>query len=513
MNKVMDAKEAVKLVKDGDSVAITGSGGGLLEAGMVFEALEKRFLETGSPSSLTLVHTTGLGDRKIEGINRFAHEGMVKRVIGGHWGWSPNMQKMANEGKIEAYNLPQGVMSQQYREIAAKRPGVVTRVGAYTFVDPRISGGKLNSATTEDIVKIIEIEGREWLFYKAYPIDIAIIRGTTADLDGNIVMDKEPAVLDVLAMAQAAKNSGGKVICQVKYIAQPGTLDPRQVKVPGIYVDAVVVNASQMQTVEGEYNPAFSGELKVPIESLPVFKLNERKVVARRALMELNKGDIINLGYGMPDGVASVAAEEGMYNYLTMTVEQGLIGGIPAGGDIFGVASNPAAILDEPSQFDFYSGNGLDVTCLGMAQVDKNGNVNVSKFGPVIAGCGGFIDISQSAKKVVFCGTFTAGGLQFEISDGKASIVKEGKHIKFIDSVEHITFSGKYAREHGQTVLYVTERAVFELSPGGLILKEIAPGMDIEENILQYMKFKPLIPEKPKLMDARIFKDGLMRII
>ena len=512
MSKIVSAEKAVEVVQNGDTVAISGSGGGLLEASSVFTALEKRFLETGSPCALTLVHASGIGDKMVEGVNRFAHEGMVKRVIGGHWGWSPRMQQMSNENKIEAYNLPQGVMTQQYREIAAKRPGLVTKVGMRTFVDPRVGGGKLNSVTKEDIVEVINIGEEGWLHYKTYPINVAIIRGTTADTDGNIVMDKEPAVLEMLSLAQAARNSGGKVICQVKYIAQAGTLDPQKVKVPGILVDAVVVDEKQMQTREGEYNPGFTGDIKVPIGSISPLELNERKIVARRAFMELRKGAVINLGFGMPDGVASVAAEEGLYNHLTMTIEQGIIGGIPAGGDIFGVATNPVAIIDEPAQFDFYSGNGLEIACLGLAQADQYGNVNVSKFGSTIAGCGGFIDITQSSKKVVFCGTFTAGGLQIEINEGKVHIVKDGKHKKFINDVEHITFSGKYALETGQTVVYVTERAVFEISLEGLVLKEVAPGIDIEKDILSQMEFKPLIPCSPKPMDARIFSNDRMNI-
>ncbi|RKL61839.1 acyl CoA:acetate/3-ketoacid CoA transferase [Thermoanaerobacteraceae bacterium SP2] len=512
MNKLMTPEEAVKLIKDGDTVAAMGSGGGVFEPSLIYEKLEERFLKSGHPCNLTLVHTSGFGDKKETGINRFAHEKMVKRVIGGHWGWSPKMAELANENKIEAYNLPQGVMTQLYREIAAKRPGLITHIGLGTFVDPRVEGAKLNSITKEDLVKLVEIEGKEFLFYKSFPINVAILRGTTADEDGNITMEEEPAFLEALALAQAARNSGGKIICQVKYLAKSNTLNSRDIKIPGILVDAVVLNKGQWQTVEGEFNPGFSGRIKVPLEQLPPMKLDERKIIARRAAMELTPGAIVNLGFGMPDGVASVAAEEGIIDYITLTVEHGIIGGVPASGAIFGVAMNPRAVIDEPSQFDFYSGGGLDITFLGMAQCDREGNVNVSKFGKNIAGSGGFIDISQPTKKAVFCGTFMAGGLKVELHDGTLKIINEGKYKKIVDKVDQITFSGKRAREVGQKVLYVTERAVFELTDQGVMLKEIAPGIDLERDVLSKMDFKPVIDENLKLMDSRIFKEPLMNL-
>ncbi|AEE91957.1 Acetate CoA-transferase YdiF [Tepidanaerobacter acetatoxydans Re1] len=507
MKKLFTPEEAVKLINDGDTVATTGSGGAVLEPGLLLEMVEKSFLETGHPCDMTFVHATGLGDKKSTGTNRFAHEKMVKRVIGGHWGWSPRMAELANNNKIEAYNLPQGVMTQLYREIAAKRPGLLTHIGLKTFVDPRVEGGKLNKVTTEDLVELIVKDGKEYLLYKAFPIDVAIIRGTTADEDGNISMEEEAVFLEVLALAQAARNSGGKVICQVKHIAKAGTLNPKDVKIPGILVDAVVQDKGQWQTSEGEFNPGFSGQVKIPLGQLNPMPLNQRKVIARRAAMELFPGAVVNLGFGMPDGVAAVAAEEGVSEYLTLTIEQGIVGGVPAQGDIFGVATNPASMIDEPSQFDFYSGGGLDITFLGLAQADMDGNVNVSKFGPNIAGCGGFIDISQSAKKVVFCGTFTAGGLKVEVKDGKLSILNEGKHKKFIKNVEQITFSGEYAKEINQKVIYVTERAIFELTEEGLTLIEIAPGIDLEKDIIQKMDFKPIIDDNLKIMDVSIFHE------
>ncbi len=510
MSKFMTAKEAVSRIKDGSSIAISGNGGGILEPNVIFEAVEQRFLETGSPNNLTLIHSAGIGDKDKGGISRFAHEKMTKRVIGGHWGWSPAMQKLSNENKIEAYNLPQGVIVSQYREIAAKRVGIISQTGLKTYVDPRISGGKLNDITKEDIVELIEMDGKEWLRYKPYPVTVAIIRGTIADEKGNISMEQEPAILEATAMAQAAHNSGGLVIAQVKYGAKAGTLDPKLVKIPGILVDCVVVCGEQQQTICGEFNPVLTGHVKMPLGNMQNLPLDQRKIVARRAAMELSGSSIINLGFGMPDGVAVVANEEGINKTLEMTIEQGIVGGIPAGGAIFGVAYNPDAIIDAPTQFDFYSGGGLDLTCLGLAQADGFGNVNVSKFGTTIAGCGGFIDISQGAKTCIFCGTFTTAGLKTKVEDGALHIIQEGKVKKFLKNVEHITFSGDYARENGQKVLYITERCVFHMTKEGLVLSEIAPGVDLQKDILDQMDFVPLMPTPPKLMDARIFIDEVM---
>lgn len=510
MNKFMDLDEAVKLVSDEASIAVSGNGGGIMEPNFLFEALEKRFLTTGHPTDLTLTHSAGIGDKADGGISRFAHEGMIRRVVGGHWGWSPRMQALANENKIEAYNFPQGIVAMQYREVAAHRVGLITKTGLKTFVDPRISGAKLNSCTKEDLVELIEMNGEEWLRYKPYRFDCAFIRGSYGDGEGNISMEQEPAYLEALQIAQAVHNCGGKVICQVKYAAKTGTMDPKNVRIPGILVDAVVVCPKQVQTTEGEFDPALTGDLKIPEDSIAPMKLDQRKVVARRAAMEMKPGMIMNLGFGMPDGVAKVAAEEGISDYAKMTIEQGIIGGIPASGAIFGVAYNAEAMIDGPSQFDFYNGGGLDMTCLGLAQVDRFGNVNVSKFGPTISGAGGFIDISQTAKKCVFCGTFTAGGLKTEIRDGQLHIIQEGRAKKFVKDVEHITFSGEFAQQTHQSVLYVTERAVFEMTQEGLVLKEIAPGVDLQRDILDQMEFVPLMPQPPVEMDQRIFMQNVM---
>src|SRR5580765_7483802 len=497
--KIVSAQEAVRLIRDGDTVATGGFAGiGFAEALAV--EIEKAFLEKGgelpdigTPRNLTLVFAAGQGDYEVRGLNHLAHPGLVKRVIGGHFGATPKLSQLAVAGQIEAYNLPQGAISHLFRDIASGKPGHLSRVGLGTFVDPRFGGGKVNDKTTEDLVELTTVNGREYLFYKAFPIDVAILRGTTADGDGNITMEREALTLDGLAMATAARNSNGIVIVQVERIAESGTLNPRQVKIPGVLVDCVVVASPEHhpQTFGTAFSAAYASEVRVPLNSIEPMGMSERKIIARRAAMELRPNVVVNLGIGMPEGIAAVAGEEKCADLMTLTTEPGVIGGVPAGGMNFGAAVNPQAIIDQGNQFDFYDGGGLDIAFLGLAQTDKEGNLNVSRFGPKLAGCGGFINISQNAKKVVFCGTFTAGDLEVSVVNGKLLIERDGKHKKFIDAVEQRTFSGPYAVENEKEVLYITERCVMKLTAEGLEIVEIAPGDDLKRDILDKMDSAP----------------------
>jgi propionate CoA-transferase len=471
--------------------------------------IEQSFLATHHPRALTLLHASGIGDWKTKGTQHFAHQDMVKRWIGGHTGLAPDMAKMVIDGSVEGYCLPQGVICQLWREIAAHRPGVITKIGLQTFVDPRLEGGKMNKNTTADLVKVIKFEGEEWMFYPALPVDVAIIRATTADEDGNLTVEDEGALLECLPLAQAARNSGGIVIAQVENFAKRGTLHPKDVRVPGVLVDYILVARPENHwQAAGTYkNPAFSGNLKVPLNAIPVMPLDERLIIARRAAMELTEGSIVNLGIGVPDGVAIVAAQENASDLLTLTTELGAIGGVPAGGENFGMSFNAQAFVEQQAQFDWYDGGGLDQAFLGAAEVDQHGNVNVSKFKGRCVGCGGFINITQNAKKVVYCGSFTAGGLKVTFADGKLIIKQEGKGRKYVNKVEQVTFSGAYATRTKQPVLYITERAVFELLDGALTLTEIAPGVDLEKDIFALMEFKPRLSPNLKLMPVEIFHE------
>jgi propionate CoA-transferase len=510
--KVVSAAQAIAILRDGDTLCCSGFGANGVPVELIL-ALEQRFLETGSPRDLTLLFGGGPGDTAQGGANRLAHEGLLKRVVGGHWGMVPQIGKMALQGQIEAYNLPLGVISHMYRDTACGLPGTVSKVGLGTFVDPRLEGGKIGSKTSEDIVSVVELGGKELLFYKSIPISVAFIRGTSADAEGNMTLERESLTQDVLAIATATKNSGGFVIAQVERIVERGSLHPRHVKVPGILVDCVVLAQPEnhLQNLSGGYNPAFAAEVRVPLDALEPMALDERKVIARRAAFELKPNAVVNLGIGMPEGVAAVANEEKILKYMTLTAEPGVIGGVPASGLNFGAATNPEAVIDMNQQFDFYDGGGLDLACLGLAECDPQGSINVSRFGPKLAGAGGFINITQNSRTVVFVGTFTAGGLKVALEAGRVRIVQEGRSRKFVKRIEQVTFSGPYAAKEGKMVLYVTERCVFKLTPKGLELIEVAPGIDIERGILANMDFQPII-HQPRLMDARIFLPEVMRL-
>lgn len=513
--KIISMDEAAKMIADEATICFNGFVGCVHPEGIT-KAIEKRFLENGAPRNLTLIYAAGQGDGQKKGMNHLGHEGLLKRIIGGHWGLAPALQKLAVENKVEAYNFPQGVIGHMMRDTAAGKPGTLTHIGLNTFVDPSLDGGKVNeiTKTSDDLVLKLNVLGKSYLFYKAIPIDYTFVRATYADTDGNASFEHECAELGAVSMCQAAKNSGGKVILQVEKVVPKGSLQPRLIKLPGIYVDAIVIAepSDHMQTFATMYEPGFSGECRTKTVSKAPVEMDIKKIIARRCALELKSGAVVNLGIGIPEKISSVASEEGISEQITLTVESGLVGGIPAGGLDFGASLNYDCMLDEPAQFDFYDGGGLDLAFLGLAQVDRHGNVNVSKFGTRIAGCGGFINITQTAKRLIYAGTFTAGGLHVEITEEGIKIVKEGKNLKFLSNVEQITFSGKYAMEKGQEVLYITERAVFRLTPKGLELTEIAPGINMEQDILKNMEFKPLIAKDLKKMDDRIFRDKPMKL-
>ena len=508
------AREAAAMVKDGDTVCTVGMT--LVSASeSILKALEKDFIETGHPCGMTLLHSCGQSDRK-DGIQHFAHEGMIKRIIGSHWGLQPRWMEMIAGNQVEAYCLPQGQIAQLYHSMACGLPGKMSKVGLGTFIDPRYEGGKMNDRTKplEDIIDIMEYRGEEYMFYREIPIDVCIIRGTVCDEMGNLTTTEEAMKLEVLPAVLAAKRYGGKVIAQVKHVAQTGTLNPKDVTVPGVFIDAIVVCDNpwedHRQTSSWYFDPSYCGQLRVPQGKIEPALFNERKFIARRGTMELYPGAVINLGTGIPnDMVGKVCNEERVSEDVMITVESGIYGGVQAGGIDFGIGQNLYAMIGHHEQMDYYNGAGVDITYMGLGELDEMGNVNSTKMGPRCTGAGGFIDITQNAKKVVFLGTFTAGGARYRFENGRLVILEEGKIRKMVRQVIQISFNGPLAREKRQPVFIVTERAVFELREEGVVLTEIAPGIDLKTQVLDMMDFKPIVSRDLKEMDKRLFiQDG-----
>lgn len=515
-------EEAAELIRDGSTVATIGMT--LVSASeTILKAIEQRFLETGSPNGLTLVHSCGQSDRD-RGIQHFAHEGMLARIIGGHWGLQPRMMELISNNKIRAYCLPQGQFAQLYRSMAGGEPGKITKVGLGTFVDPRIDGGKMNEVTRDapDIVDVITIDGEEYMRYKPIPLDYVIIRGTNVDELGNLTTDEEAMSLEVFSAVMACKKFGGTVIAQAKNKVKAGTLHAKRVTVPGVFIDAVVVcpdpEVDHRQTHSFAFDPAYCGDIKVPASVSDALPLTVRKLIGRRALMELEMDDVLNVGTGIPnDVVGPIIAEEDVDDDVTVTVESGIYGGIPMGGVDFGIAKNNFALVRHDDQFDYYNGAGVDVTYMGAGQLDPEGNVNATKLGPLPTGAGGFIDITTNAKHVVFCSTFTGKGLKCSFENGQLHILQEGSLIKMVKRVNQISYNGSIARKKGQKMHFITERAVFELRPEGPVLTEIAPGIDLKTQVLDLMEFKPFVSPDLKTMPAELFREdgpfGLKEIL
>ncbi len=509
MSKVISVRDAVGLVPDGSTLLIGGSGAGHALPQRFIDELATVFEAEGRPRDLTTVRVVGIGDFADRGFSQLALPGLMRRTIGSNIGNEPRLGALVEADEIEAYSFPQGVLSQLMREIAAGRPGLVTHVGLGTYVDPRQTGGKQNARTTDDLVELVTLRGREWLLFHAFPIDVAVIRGTTADEDGNITMEAEAIEGEMLAMAMAARNSGGIVIAQVKQLGRRGSLPLRDVKVPGALVDHVYVDPDQWQTYITQDSPYYAGRLRRPVTDEPPLPLDVRKIIARRSLLEFPPGAICNLGFGISQLIGRVAWEEGITDRLVLTVEQGIFGGVPVGGNEGGAGFNYQAMIDQPYMFDFYDGGGLDVASLSFAEVDAEGNVNVHAFEGRVRGPGGFPNISARTPKINFVGTLMAQGLQLEIDDG-VRIVQEGSLCKFVPQVREISFSARLARERGQQVRYITDRAVFALANEGLVLTEVAPGIDVECDVLGRMGFRPKVADDLRRTDLRVYADGPM---
>ncbi len=513
MAKFVTADEAAHLINDGDTLGIS-SFTALSMAEDVIVAIRDRFLKEQHPKDLSIFHVSGVGDYNPNGrgLNRLAMDGLIRKIYGAHAATHPALSPFMDDGRIETYMVPQGVCAHLARAMAGGEDGLLTKVGLNTYADPRYGGCKINDSCKEDIVELVNVCGKDLLYYKAFPINICILKATYADEDGNISSEGEPLLLEQLEMAGATHRWGGKVVVVVHKVVKRGSIHPRKVKIPSVLVDYVVVgrpeNTYQTHFFEDE-RPELTGDLKVPAESIKPMPFGLRKMAARRGAFEIEPNTLVNIGGGMSEGVASVAAEEGITDKFLFSVESGLIGGVPIESAI-GSAYNPEVVLRQPESFDLYNGGILDNTFLGSAEIDKDGNVNVHKFNGRVVGPGGFINITQNTHKIRFIGSFTGGKAEIRSGDGTLNIVSDGKFIKFVDHVQNITFSGKQGVANGQDVLYITERAVFRLVPEGIELIEIAPGVDLEKDVLGKMEFKPIISKDLKLMDARIFRDELM---
>jgi propionate CoA-transferase len=506
VTRLIDVADAVALVRDGQTVLIGGSGAGHALPQAFIDELAAHFEREGRPRDLTTVRVVGIGDFADRGFSQLALPGLMRRTIGSNIGNEPRLGAMVQAGEIESYSFPQGVLSQLCREIAAGRPGLVTAVGLGTYVDPRQTGGRQNSITTEPMVEVIELRGQEWLFFHAFPIDVAVIRGSTIDEDGNLSMEEEAIQAEMLPMAMAARNSGGIVIAQAKQLAARGSIPQRSVRVPGALIDYAYLVPDQWQTFITEYSPYYAGQLRRPSSGREEVPLDVRKVIGRRSLMEFGPGNICNLGFGISQGIGRIAWEEGIADQLVLSVEQGIFGGVPVAGNEGGAGFNFQAMIDQPYMFDFYDGGGLDVASLSFAEVDAAGNVNVHAFEGRIRGPGGFPNISAQTRKLCFVGTLTARGLELEIGDGRLRIATDGSLSKFVPQVREISFSAEMARQRGQQVRYITERAVFALSEGGITLIEIADGLRAEADVIGHMGFRPMVADELRIMDARLFR-------
>lgn len=515
--EVITAEEAVRSIQDDSTLAIIAMTQ-VSASTAILKEIERSFFEEGHPKNLTYLHTCGQASvGKPGGMQYIAHEGLLKRVIGGHWGQSSNMMELITENKIEAFNLPQGQMANMFHSMAMREPGKLSKVGLGTYIDPRIEGGKMNQKAKDsgyDTVAVVEVDGEEYIQYKPIPIDTLLIRGTYADENGNISTKREAMVLEILPAVMATKRWGGQVICQVESIVKNGSIRPKDVVVPGVLVDKVVVCANphedHRQTYSWYYDPSYSGEVQAPEAALEPLPNDMRKIISRRAMAELVPDQIINIGTGIPnENIGPIIAEENLADIVTVTVESGIYGGVPAGTIDFGISRNAQALIAHDRQFELYNGTGIDYTFMGAGELDQYGNVNATKMGPKAPGAGGFIDITATAKNIIFCSTFTGGGLKTSFSEDGIRIEQEGRFQKLVQEVQQISYNGKIALERGQNMLYITERAIFKLTKEGVMLIEVAKGVDIQKDILDQMEFTPLIAEHLAYTSTDFYKDGV----